>query len=134
MRLREWAGKLVKIQLFTVHFWIKLLIRSSLVLEQTRCVTPYRRMRLNELLTFKSYLRGPSPKFWSNVVFFVFLFIGENLSLGSCWSHVKRLWACEHENPPKMGGMHVLYLFICSICQNFDGVFLSFLFSRNQVY
>ena len=34
-------------------------------------------------------------------------FIGENLSLGSGWSHVRRLWACEHGNPLIRGGMHV---------------------------
>ena len=40
--------------------------------------------------------------------FIVFFFIGENLSLGFGWSHVKTLWACKHGNPPKIGGMYVL--------------------------
>ena len=31
-------------------------------------------------------------------------FIGENLSLGSGWSHVKRLSASKRRNPPKIGG------------------------------
>ena len=31
---------------------------------------------------------------------FFFLFICEKLSLGSDWSGVKRLWACEHKNSP----------------------------------
>ena len=39
-------------------------------------------------------------------------------------------------NPPpkKRGVMHLLKVFICSLCQHFEGVFLSFLFSQNQVY
>ena len=63
-----------------------------------------------------------------------YFFIGEKLTLGSGWSHVKRLWACEHGNPPKIGCMYVLLAFIASLCQNFEGVFLSFLFFQNQVH
>ena len=34
---------------------------------------------------------------WVKMAYF---FNGKKLSLGSGWSHVKRLWACEHGNPP----------------------------------
>ena len=42
-----------------------------------------------------------------------YFFNGGKLSLGSGWSHVKRIWACEHGKPPKWGVcMYYRYSFV----------------------
>ena len=80
---------------------------------------------MGEIEQFKDFV----GQIWVKISYF--FFIGEKLLLGSGWSPVKRLWACEQGKPPKIGGMHILEVFIGSLCQNFEAVFLSFQFFQN---
>ena len=71
--------------------------------------TKIQRIMLSSWLQHWKNLKGAVAEILVKMMyFFLFFFIGENLSLRSNWSHVKRLCTCEHGNPPKIGGMYVL--------------------------